>query len=66
MNTYETSKLDELDREFIRHEATCKAEYTDISKRLDRLEKILITVAGTLILYFGAGFFELLKNMGGQ
>lgn len=66
MNAYETTKLDELDREFIKHEATCKAEYESISARLDRLEKIMITVAGTLILYFGTSFFEILKNMGGS
>ncbi len=64
MNVTEMGRLEELDRDFIRHEATCKAEYESISRRLDRLEKILITVAGTLILYFGAGFLELIKNSG--
>ena len=46
-----SQKLDELDGRLDTHEAVCAERYSMINARLKRLEQILLTTAGTIILF---------------
>jgi len=41
------------------HEAVCAERYDNLVSRLGRLEKIAITIAGTLILAMGGAIWQL-------
>jgi len=54
MNT----KIDDIDSRLDTHEAVCAERYSMINARLKRLEQILLTTAGTIILFLLTHLFK--------
>lgn len=48
------SELNEVDQRLSVHEAVCAERYTGINAQLKRIEAILFTFAGSLIVALGA------------
>jgi hypothetical protein len=55
-----TEETDDLDKRLSVHEAVCAERYAALMARMGRLEKIILSVAGTLIVGMGGLLVKLL------
>ena len=53
-------ELHEVDKRLSMHEAVCAERYGALLARMSRMEKIVISVAGSLILTMGGAIWQLL------
>jgi predicted SpoU family rRNA methylase len=53
------SDIAELDKRITTHEAVCAERYGALLARMSRMEKIALSVAGTIIVGMGAALWQL-------